>query len=343
MIPIRLSICIATLNRANLLREALDSIVTQITDEVEIVIVDGASTDHTAQVVCDFQSRYSQITYLRLDQKGGVDQDYSRTIELARGEYCWFMSDDDQLMPGAVKRVLDATCGNYSLIIVNSTVWNSDFSAMLQVKALSLEADQVYPPSKFDQLFADTASYLTFIGAVVIRRDLWDARDRSSYFGGEFVHVGVIFQKPLPSHTLIVANPCVRIRYGNAQWSNRTFQIWLFKWPALAWSFPQIARWAKQRVIAKDPWSSPLPLLDHRALGTYSLNEYKTWIAPRLGWGWRKGLAYVIAQLPGCLVNRLAILYYTRIKSSRPLRLFDLQNSRVNYWHCGSLESRSPR
>ena len=49
-IPI-LSICIATLNRGNFIGETLDSILSQITPEIEIVIIDGASTDNTEEVI----------------------------------------------------------------------------------------------------------------------------------------------------------------------------------------------------------------------------------------------------------------------------------------------------
>ena len=48
---IRLSICMATLNRAAFIGVMIDSILSQMTEEVELVIVDGASTDGTDQVV----------------------------------------------------------------------------------------------------------------------------------------------------------------------------------------------------------------------------------------------------------------------------------------------------
>jgi len=47
----RLSICIATRNRADFISETLDSIVGQIETGVEIVIVDGASSDETPKVL----------------------------------------------------------------------------------------------------------------------------------------------------------------------------------------------------------------------------------------------------------------------------------------------------
>ena len=85
MNPIQLSICIATLNRASFLRETLDNILPQTTDGVEVVVVDGASTDNTREVVQQAAARFGRLRYVRLEKKGGVDQDYCKAVELASG------------------------------------------------------------------------------------------------------------------------------------------------------------------------------------------------------------------------------------------------------------------
>src|SRR5262245_32717217 len=97
----RLSICIATMNRAEELARMLESIERQATDAVEISIVDGASRDDTPRVVAALQERFPRVRYLRLEEKGGVDRDYDRSVAQATGEYCWLLSDDDILKPGA--------------------------------------------------------------------------------------------------------------------------------------------------------------------------------------------------------------------------------------------------
>ena len=56
----RLSICIATYNRASCIGETLRSIIPQITEEVEIVVVDGASTDNTCNVVKSYMEMCQQ-------------------------------------------------------------------------------------------------------------------------------------------------------------------------------------------------------------------------------------------------------------------------------------------
>ena len=94
MVPI-LSICIATRNRANFIGQTIESIVSQVSDRVELLIVDGDSTDNTEEVVNSYAEKYSCIRYVRLPEKGGVDKDYCKAVEMAEGEFCWLFTDDD--------------------------------------------------------------------------------------------------------------------------------------------------------------------------------------------------------------------------------------------------------
>lgn len=324
---IKLSICIATLNRANFIGATLESIVNQATDEVEIVVVDGASTDNTAQVVRQYQEQFPRLHYVQLEAKGGVDRDYDRAVALAHGEYCWLMTDDDLFKPGAIQAVLAAMNADYGLIIVNAEVYNADLSQRLACRQLPFQTDRVYQPTKLDRerFLAEVGFYLTFIGGVVIQRTLWNARDRESYFGTEFIHLGVIFASPLPTDVRVLSEPWIVIRYGNAQWTARYFEIWMFKLPGLIWALPGYGDAAKRRASPREPWRRAGALLLFRARGVYTLNEYRQWIAPQPGSRWSKLVARTIAQLPGRLVNGLAWLY-ARARRHR-LLLIDLTQS----------------
>ncbi len=330
----KLSICIATLNRAAFLGETLDSIIAQATDEVEIVVVDGASTDNTEELVRGYQQRFPRLNYLRLEAKGGVDRDYNRAVQLAQGEYCWLMSDDDLLKPGAIQAILEAARRDYPLIIVNSEVRNIDLSELVVPSRLPFNTDQVYAPTDNQRLFIDTAYYISFIGCVVVRRQLWNERQKEQYIGTEFVHIGVIFQSPFNGEVLVIARPWIVIRYGNASWSSRYFSIWMFKFPQLIWSFSHFADTAKERITPKEPWRRWKILTVSRAAGSYSLREYNQWIAPRSELQRDLFIPRLIALIPGCFVNFMVLAYFLRFRPQDGIGIIDFKASPFYYNNC---------
>lgn len=98
----KLSICIATFNRGAFISETLDSILGQIESGIEIVVVDGASPDNTMEVMTAYVQRHQEVKYFREAENSGVDADFDKAVGYARGEYCWLMTDDDLLKPGAL-------------------------------------------------------------------------------------------------------------------------------------------------------------------------------------------------------------------------------------------------
>lgn len=329
----QLSICIATLNRASYIGETIESIISQATEEVEIVILDGGSTDNTTQVVREYQQYFPRLRYLRQDEPKGVDQDFCRAVELAQGDYCWLMTDDDILKPGAIQAVLNEIKNEYGLIIVNAEVRSTDLVDILDERILPFNRNRTYGPNDSEEFFVETARYLSFIGCVVIKRSLWDAREKDFYFGTEFIHVGIIFQSRFIEDIITIAEPYIAIRAGNAQWISKWFEIWSFKWPKLIWSFSGYSDSAKNEVCPKEPWNKIPPLLISRALGAFSLKEYYKWIKPQQGLWLNNVKAKTIALLPGCLVNALGIIYCSIFHPSRSL-LFYLKGSRFYYRSC---------
>lgn len=304
-----LSICITTRNRADFLRQTMASILPQVSSRVEVVIVDGASTDHTRQVVLEYQGKFPCLRYFRMETNSGVDRDYNATVEAARGEYCWFMSDDDLFKPGAIRTILDETSKNYSVMIVNAEDWNSDFSERIHERRLPVDHNRVYAPSERERLFIDTAHHLSFIPALVIRRDIWMSREREKYFGSWFAHIGVVFQTPLPSDAILIAAPLVAIRNENISWGRRMFEIWMIRWPDLIWSFPNISDSSKEKICPKSPTRDWRALLAYRAKGAYSLKEYKQHILPNTADIRLRILPALVSVIPLSFINILSLIY----------------------------------
>lgn len=332
---IKLSICIATLNRAAFIGATLQSIAEQAHDEVEIVVLDSASKDHTEQVVRELQQTSPRLRYIWQDANHGVDRDFATAVEHAVGEYCWLMSDDDLLKPGAVQAVLRAIRDNHSLIIVNSELKNFDLSRTIDHDRLRMFHDRVYAPTDFDRLFVETSGYLGYIGAVVIKRKLWLARALEPYFGSYFIHVGVIFQARLPGTALVIAEPFISVRFGNTQWRPKEFEIRMIRWTNLIWSLQSLSDAAKQQCYRREPWRSVKSLLFYRAKGTYSLTEYRRWIAPQPMSRWDRTKALGVAMLPGVIANVLGLLYCSLPYRDSRIHLLDMKASRFYLTNLG--------
>ncbi|RFC40600.1 MAG: Glycosyl transferase family 2 [Candidatus Nitrotoga sp. CP45] len=327
----KLSICMATYNRGRFIGETLDSILSQIVPGVELVIVDGASPDNTPEVMAQYLLRYPEIRYFREQENSGVDGDYDKAVGYARGEYCWLVTDDDLLSPMAISRVLESLNGEFDLVVVNSQVRNVDFSKVLETRLLKFTTDKEYAAKDGEEFFSEVANYLSFIGGVVVKRSLWLGRDRLSYYGTLFIHIGVIFQHPPINKVKIIADPLIIIRYGNAMWTSRGFEIWLFKWPQLIWSFPDFSDQSKSAVCSKEPWRPIKKLILYRATGGYTVSEYRHFIAVRT-----KGLSRVvymaIAMFPAVIANVFVSLYCVFVNRNARSVLYDLSRSRYATW-----------
>lgn len=102
-----LSIVIATLNRAALLRESLVSLLAQDADGIayEIVVVDNGSTDGTEAVAGEFAGTTPVVRYLREPQRGIVHA-RNAGIAAAQAPILAFFDDDQEAVPGWVSAVV---------------------------------------------------------------------------------------------------------------------------------------------------------------------------------------------------------------------------------------------
>lgn len=80
-----ISVVIPTYNRAQTIRMAVDSVLNQTYRDIELIIVDDASTDGTQDVVTQIAD--DRIRYLRLEQRSGACNARNIGALSARGEF----------------------------------------------------------------------------------------------------------------------------------------------------------------------------------------------------------------------------------------------------------------
>lgn len=99
-----LSVVIPTRNRAERLRGAIASVQAQTVGNLEILVVDDASTDATGMLVQTLASKDPRIRGARLERPEGAPVARNRGIVAARGEFIAFLDDDDRWLPAKAER-----------------------------------------------------------------------------------------------------------------------------------------------------------------------------------------------------------------------------------------------
>jgi abequosyltransferase len=178
----KLSIPVPVYNFAEFLPETLQSIVSQEgTEQVEIIVVDGASTDNTPQVMAEFCAKYPNVRYHRLPEKGGIDRDMAKSVEVSSGEYCWLFSGDDIMSPGALKQVLEEIRTGEDLYLCKHAECFKDMTVLMAAYPI-LEPDErrLFELSDKAQRLeyfiraVNSEAFFSFMGGLVVKRHTWD-------------------------------------------------------------------------------------------------------------------------------------------------------------------------
>ena len=172
---------------------------------------DNASSDTTRDVIDTFRPYFEHLVYFRWPENMGPDRNVLKTVEIASGEYCWLLGDDDQLEVGALDKVVPVLDDGYDLVYVNAMTFDSE------MKLSSGQTVNRFDCSTADETLVSLSSWITFLSSVCIRRDAFMQHYETvlGKIGTGLAHcyavVGVIQQ----GNNFIFQKPLVKFRAGN--------------------------------------------------------------------------------------------------------------------------------
>jgi O-antigen biosynthesis alpha-1,3-abequosyltransferase len=209
----KLSIIIPVYNFGEFLPDTLKSILKQRVNEVEVLVVDGASTDNTTKIVSQFSSRHPQIKYHRLPKKGGIDRDLAKAVQLATSEYCWLFSGDDVMATGAIARVLQEIQTDDDIYLCKHeecTRWMEVIDVHPVLEPDVAESFDLSDPQQRLEYFRrarNSEAFFSFIGGIILKRSVWERGFLDPRFIGScFAH---------SARLLSLTNVGLRLRYIN--------------------------------------------------------------------------------------------------------------------------------
>ncbi|RIE07065.1 glycosyltransferase family 2 protein [Candidatus Cryosericum odellii] len=197
---IKLSVAIPTYNGARYIREALDSIVSQLTgisEEVEIVVSDNASTDETLEIIEEYQTKYSFIKYFRNAENLGPDRNYDLAVRRAKGQFVWLLSDDDKIRDAGINKVIDVINKhpNIAAIFMN---YESVTPLNCSQDCLCLNGNEFFYKTSFKN---------GLVSSNVIKKSIWENIETSKYFYSNWIHFGVLIEALSTRPCFIVSYP----------------------------------------------------------------------------------------------------------------------------------------
>jgi len=117
------SVICTAYNHASYIREALQSVVSQDYPNVQLIVIDNASTDDTARQITDFMAQYPAIQFLRNPQNLGLNRAFNQGLAQAGGRYIIDLSADDVLLPGRIRKqvaLFEELAGPYAVVFSNA-------------------------------------------------------------------------------------------------------------------------------------------------------------------------------------------------------------------------------
>lgn len=151
-----LSICIPTYNRAEYLKQTVNSIVENegFCDDVEIVISDNCSTDNTEEVCKKFTQKYSNIKYFKQPKTTYIaDQNFIDVLSLATGKYLKLSNDTMFYRKSSLKKILDIIKKNLNL--QNPIFFYQNYRGA---------ENNIYNGSSLDDIINKNSYFITWIG-----------------------------------------------------------------------------------------------------------------------------------------------------------------------------------
>ena len=145
----KLTICLPTYNRYKFIKNQLAFFNNEFNDnkslneKVEFIVADNASNDCTADFLAQYKKENNFFNYVVNSENLGLVGNIVHLLNLAKTEYVWFVSDDDELNHGVVQQVVEIieNHNNPEYIFLNFLVFgNKNFTGKCGLREDSKKA-----------------------------------------------------------------------------------------------------------------------------------------------------------------------------------------------------------
>ena len=170
----KVSVCMPVYNGGDYITDSIKSVLTQTYKSFNLIVCDNCSTDNTGEIVRNFND--PRLIYMRNKKNLGLVGNHNRCLELANGEYIYFLHHDDIMLPDNLALKVSILDEHPNVGFVHSDVLFMDKNGeQLNISRFNAKRDYIEDGIKaFEKYIMNMpvgASF--FIGAVLARRDCY--------------------------------------------------------------------------------------------------------------------------------------------------------------------------
>jgi glycosyltransferase involved in cell wall biosynthesis len=154
-----LSIIIATFNSEKTLEDTILSILAQEYKDIELIIIDGKSTDNTVEIIRKYQN---SIHYWISEKDKGIYDAMNKGLEIAKGDWILFIGSDDCLYrKDVLQRIFShASTSKYELVLCNilwenQRIFRSRYNPLIKIKNTMHHQGVLYNRKLYDNISFD--------------------------------------------------------------------------------------------------------------------------------------------------------------------------------------------
>lgn len=103
----KISVIIPVYNVENYIQDCLDSVRNQSLEDLEILCINDSSTDHSFDIVKKAAEEDPRIRCIENEKNLGLASTRNRGMELAQGEYVYFLDSDDMIRQNAMQELYE--------------------------------------------------------------------------------------------------------------------------------------------------------------------------------------------------------------------------------------------
>jgi len=100
------SVILPTYNRAHILSRAIESVLRQSYQNIELIIIDDCSNDNTNEIVNSYLNKDKRLFYIRNERNAGAAYSRNVGIEYSRGIFLMFLDSDCEYLPEKIEKAI---------------------------------------------------------------------------------------------------------------------------------------------------------------------------------------------------------------------------------------------